>query len=92
MEKFTFFWRGPFSQWYLCSFKINFIDYNCAEQYMMAEKARLFRDGKNLVKIMSTSNPKDQKRYGRQVQNFNEIKWNSVARNIVYRGNYAKFT
>lgn len=92
MEKFTFFWSGPFSQWHPSFFKIGGITYNCAEQYMMAEKARLFRDGKNLVKIMSTSNPKDQKRYGRQVQNFNEIKWNSVARNIVYRGNYAKFT
>ena len=40
MEKFTFFWSGPFSQWHPSPFIIDGVTYNCAEQYMMAEKAR----------------------------------------------------
>jgi len=40
-EKFTFFWRkeSPFSQWHPCSFFIDDQWYNCAEQYMMHQKA-----------------------------------------------------
>lgn len=41
MEKFTFFWRSEsaFSQWYPSSFTVDGITYNCAEQYMMRQKA-----------------------------------------------------
>ena len=40
----TFFWKvnelnGYLSQWYKSSFTINDIEYNCAEQYMMHQKA-----------------------------------------------------
>jgi hypothetical protein len=31
-------------QWYPCTFTIDGQTYNCAEQYMMAEKARIFND------------------------------------------------
>ena len=31
----------PFSNWYMCTFEDSGITYNCMEQYMMAEKARL---------------------------------------------------
>jgi len=42
LEKFTFFWQAnqPFSQWYACKFTVDGIEYNCAEQYMMHQKAR----------------------------------------------------
>ena len=43
-EKFTFFWHGPFSQWYRQDFVVEGVTYNCAEQYMMAAKAKLFED------------------------------------------------
>jgi len=40
-EKYTFFWQAesPFSQWYGCIFTVDDIEYNCAEQYMMHQKA-----------------------------------------------------
>lgn len=40
-EGYTFFWRSqsPFSQWHPASFVIGSITYNCAEQYMMHQKA-----------------------------------------------------
>ena len=40
-EKYTFFWheQSPFSQWYACKFTVDGTEYNCAEQYMMHQKA-----------------------------------------------------
>ena len=91
-EKFTLFWRGPFSQWYRSPFKVGDKEYANAEQYMMAEKARLFGDKEMERKIMATNSPRDAKAFGRKVKNFNAGTWQAVARDIVYRGNYAKFT
>lgn len=92
MEKFTFFWSGPFSNWYPAPLKIDDIVYNCSEQHMMAEKTRMFGDIETLNKIMSAVDPRDQKRYGRQVKGFDKEKWDAIARNIVFKGCYAKFT
>jgi len=41
-ETFTFFWQAdsPFSQWYSCRFVVDGTEYNCAEQFMMHQKAR----------------------------------------------------
>lgn len=91
-EQFTFFWSGPFSQWHPSPFVIDGTTYNCAEQYMMAEKARLFGDAEAEARIMSAADPADQKRYGRQVRGFEKGQWDAVARDIVERGSYAKFT
>jgi ribA/ribD-fused uncharacterized protein len=92
MGKHTFFYGGPFSQWYPSMFEVDGISYCTAEQYMMAEKARLFEDYDAAARILATTLPHEQKAIGRRVQNFDLAKWNAVARDIVYRGNYAKFT
>ena len=91
-EKFTLFYGGYFSQWYRCQFEIDGIEYNCTEQFMMAEKARFFGDADALGRIMKESHPRGQKAIGREVKNFDVAKWNAVARDRVYAGNYAKFT
>ena len=38
------FWHSPsyFSQWYPSPFVVDGVSYSCAEQFMMAEKTRLF--------------------------------------------------
>lgn len=90
-EKFTFFWDGPFSQWEPCKIEIDRVEYNCAEQYMMAEKAKLFGDGDTLAEIMETDSPRKQKALGRRVKGFNTDRWSVFAREIVYDGNFAKF-
>lgn len=92
MEKFTFFWNGPFSQWEPVTFVVDGVTYNCAEQYMMACKARMFGDEDTLASIMEAEHPRDQKKLGRQVKGFNADRWNTRAREFVYEGNYAKFT
>ena len=92
MEKFTFFWSGVFSQWHMCPIIIDHIMYNCTEQYMMAQKALLFKDLETHKKIMSAITPDDQKRYGREVKNFDIPIWQKHAVSIVYKANYAKYT
>lgn len=90
-EKFTFFWNGPFSQWANSPFIIRGVNYNCAEQFMMAEKARLFKDEQTFQDIMTTHRPNEQKALGRQVKNFDLTLWQENAKLIVYRGSFAKF-
>jgi ribA/ribD-fused uncharacterized protein len=93
-EKFTFFFRtaSPFSNWHPSPFQVNGIYYCCSEQFMMAEKARLFNDNETLSKIMATNSPREHKAYGREVKNFDKDKWETVAKDLVYKGCYAKFT
>lgn len=91
-DRFVFFWHGCLSQWHLAKINIEDAAYSCCEQYMMAEKARLFGDTQTLKKIMQTSSPKEQKALGRQVANFDEGKWAEVAEDVVYRANLAKFS
>lgn len=92
MSEFVFFYGGCFSQWYRCSFEIDGVRYNCAEQFMMTEKARLFNDEGKEKQIMAASHPRDQKRFGREVSGFVKETWDAVAKDIVYRGNHAKFS
>lgn len=91
-DNYVFFYGGPFSQWYNCYFKIDGIKYNCAEQFMMASKARCFKDTETLSKILKSLSPNAQKKYGRQVKNYNDEIWNKVRYNLVVQGNYAKFS
>src|SRR3954466_8109738 len=91
-EEFTFFWSGPFSQWHRCRFTVAGKTYNCAEQYMMEQKALLFDDRQTAERIMQAGHPRTQKALGRQVRGFLKEHWDAVAREVVYRGNWAKFT
>lgn len=86
------FLNGPFSQWHKKRFSINDIEYNCCEQYMMAEKARLFDDQDSIDKIIAAKFPGEQKKLGRNVKGFSEKIWKKHRYNIVLKGNMAKFS
>jgi len=90
-EKFYLFWGGECSQWYPSKFEIDGTTYNCAEQWMMEQKALFFGDEEMAKKIMSTEKPNEQKAFGRKVKNFDANKWMEVCYDIVVRGNIAKF-
>ena len=66
--------------------------YCCAEQFMMAEKARMFGDEEMLSKIMESTDPKEMKAYGRAVRNFDKDLWESACFEVVKKGNSAKFS
>ena len=98
---FLFFWghhgkpdrltKACLSQWYPSTFEVEMVTYNCAEQYMMAEKARTFKDNEMCDKIMQSSSPKEIRAMGRQVRNFDESRWATVSKNKVIYGNFQKF-
>ena len=92
-DKYIFFYGGIYSQWYPCDIVIDNIKYCTNEQAMMAEKASLFGDGFSKKQIMASKDPAEQKYWGRRVKNFDKDKWEKfVAKNIVFKANYAKFT
>jgi hypothetical protein len=89
---YYFFWGGYCSQWAESPFEEFGEIFNCAEQFMMAAKAKVFNDEESFKKIMATNSPREQKALGRKVKNFNAETWNTVARDYVTLGNYNKFT
>ena len=91
-DKYVFFWGGEFSQWYMIPILWNGVVYNCAEQAMMASKAKLFKDDAALENIMCAEHPKQQKQIGREIRNFNKGKWDAICRQIVFDINVAKFS
>jgi len=101
--KFLFFWghtpdpRGRItetclSQWWTARFEIEGITYSCAEQFMMAEKARMFHDKEMLSLILGAKHPKAMKAYGRSVRNFNQEIWENSCYDIVKKASMAKFS
>ena len=71
-DNVVLFWQPPsyFSQWTPSSFVVDGVSYSCAEQFVMAEKARLFKDHRAVGLIMSSPDPSTHKRIGRGVRNF----------------------
>lgn len=88
------FWQPPalFGQWTPSTFVLAGCTYTCAEQFMMAEKARLFGDEATRAKILATSSPREHKALGRTVANFDHARWEAACVDIVVRGNLAKFS
>ncbi|MGE0710142.1 MAG: NADAR family protein [Planctomycetota bacterium] len=93
-ETLVLFWQPPgvFSQWTAATFEVEGVRYGCAEQFMMAEKARLFADQETLARILATASPKQQKALGRQVQGYENGAWEAARLDVVVRGNRAKFS
>ena len=91
-NEFTFFWGGPFSQWYPAQFEIDGVTFEDAEMYMMYKKAMLFNDIETAEEILKSKHASESKQLGRTVKNFNKTIWENNCKKYVYDGNYAKFT
>ena len=83
--------KACFSQWFPADFVVDDVAYNCTEQYMMAEKARVFGDDDIRQKMLASNDPKEIKALGRQVKNFDAETWRRVSPDIVVKGNLHKF-
>ena len=66
--------------------------YTTAEQYMMAEKAKLFGDEEIRQQILRERDPMTCKRLGRKVRDFEKEVWDARCGDIVVAGNIAKFS
>jgi ribA/ribD-fused uncharacterized protein len=67
------------------------VKYATAEHWMMAEKARLFRDERALAQVLTAATPADAKAVGRSVVNYDDEAWAAARSLAVVRGNVAKF-
>ncbi len=88
-------WQGRqdlFSQWYPASFDVDGVNYATAEHWMMAAKARLFKDPEELEQILVAPTPANAKALDRQVKNFDNAIWKANARRLVTEDNVSKFT
>lgn len=83
--------KSCMSQWYDCRFEAEGERYHTAEQYMMAQKARLFNDEETFARIMAAEDPAEYKALGREVRGFDAEAWDREKYGIVLRGNLAKF-
>lgn len=101
--KYVYFWghrakrrdevdSACFSNWFPAPFSVDGIRYPTAEHYMMAGKARLFRDEHALERILEAPSPGAAKRFGREVRNFDEDAWVAERSGIVEEGVLAKFS
>ncbi|OON98072.1 MAG: hypothetical protein ATN36_01755 [Epulopiscium sp. Nele67-Bin005] len=80
------------SQWFEAKFEYNGQVYWCMEQFMMAQKARVFGDLEMLDKILNSNSQKEIKNFGRKVKGFNEGTWQNCREGIVFEGNLQKFS
>lgn len=87
----AFFWKQWPSNWEASPFVICGDRYCCVEQWMMAEKARLFQDVESLQAIMATTSPAKQKELGRQIQGYDDARWAEVRYDVVLQGTLAKY-
>ena len=93
----VFFWHeydvnGCFSNWYTSPFVIDDFCYDHVEQYLMAQKAKLFHDARAYTAILKATNPKECKRLGREVKPFDAATWDKVRYKVLLAGVRAKFS
>lgn len=81
-----------FSQWWVSEFQVEGINYKTAEHWMMACKARLFKDEEILQKILACASPAEAKKLGREVRNFDQGIWEGERFEMVVQGNVHKFS
>jgi ribA/ribD-fused uncharacterized protein len=101
--EYLFFWghqpsadnsitKTCFSQWWAAPFVVEDIAYKTAEHWMMAAKARLFKDEMALDKIVHANTPAEAKKLGRTIKNFDPAVWDTHKFEIVVAGNLYKFS
>ena len=83
--------NGYLSNWYRSEFQVDGISFSSMEQYMMYEKAVLFKDQTTAEKILQTNDVAKIKALGRTVQNFDDEVWAKERERIVYHGVSEKF-
>ena len=93
-DNVVLFWHPPsaFSQWTPSLFTVDLVEYNSAEQFMMASKARLFGHDMALSVILASDDPQEQKHLGRHVRHFDHDFWQQKCENSVLRGNLTKLS
>lgn len=90
----VYFWNGIYSNWHPATFVDIWsgVTFKNSEQAFMWYKAYEFNDEVALKRIEFESNPRDVKKIGRTIQNYNDELWNKSRLRIMMYVNYLKFT
>ena len=80
-----------YSNWYPAPFKWRGIQFNCSEQYYMWRKATYFDDEETAQKIMLAKHPREQKKLGKMVKNYNGNTWKTICLEVMKVGLLCKF-
>ena len=91
-DKHVAFWGSAFSNFYPCNFTEEGKVWKNSEQCFMAKKAKFFGDEEMYNAILNSETPKEAKKYGRLVKNFDAEKWSKVCFDKMYDAVYAKFS
>ena len=83
---------SPYSNFFQCSFRVNNILYNSAEQYIQSEKAAIFDDDYLHSRIMAEDNPYKIKKLGNKVCNFSSSVWNKERKRVARKAVMSKFS
>lgn len=86
------FWGSPLSNFYSCEFTFDNTVWKSSEQCFMAMKAKFFKDKETYNQILEAKTPKEAKRLGRLVKNFNNDLWDNEKDSIMFKILKEKFT
>ena len=84
--------NGYLSNWYLCKFLADKIEFSSMEQFMMYRKALCFHDENTAAQILRTDDVARIKELGRLVSGYDDNYWNGIRQIVVYEGLLSKFT
>lgn len=88
----AFFGRdSPFSNHFPCEFDYGGLTFNCLEQYLACQKAKMANNRGLATRIMHSSDPADHKRALNQLKSAVPTKWEAKLEGILLKGLRAKF-
>ena len=91
-EKHVLFWGSVFSNWATARFVVDGNEFRTSEQYFMYMKAKTFKDEEIAQEILKYgTNPKEAKKLGRKVKNYDDAVWNVKRYDIMYDAIKYKF-
>lgn len=93
-DKYVFFWNGTFSNWHPAKFldPYNNLTFENTEQAFMWYKAACFNDAETQKLIESTPDPREVKKLGRLVKNYNDEIWTNARYERMIYVNMLKYT
>jgi hypothetical protein len=83
--------NSPLSNHHPAPFKVNGEQFNCGEQFIMTQKARLFNDQDAVKKISKELIPAKQKSIGKSIKGFSRQVWEAQAPELITPGLVEKF-
>ena len=91
IKNYVFFWDGWLSNFYHCKIVFNNKVFCSSEQLFMYLKALYFKDYEIASQILKVKTPKEAKKLGRKIRDFNEEAWSEVREDKMEQTIKAKF-